>query len=43
MRLTISKVMSPIHLMLTSKASLPRPKYPGLFTERKLDEADSDA
>ncbi|WOG90564.1 hypothetical protein DCAR_0309808 [Daucus carota subsp. sativus] len=31
--------MSSVLVMLTSKVSLPQPKQPGFFTERKLDEA----
>ncbi|WOG90563.1 hypothetical protein DCAR_0309807 [Daucus carota subsp. sativus] len=32
--------MSSVLMMLTSKASLPQPKQPGFFTERRLDETD---
>ncbi|KAL1821997.1 hypothetical protein ACET3Z_008775 [Daucus carota] len=32
--------MSSVLMMLTSKASLPQPKQPGFFTERRLDERD---
>ncbi|KAL8106695.1 hypothetical protein AgCh_023444 [Apium graveolens] len=33
--------MSSVLMMLTSKVTLPHPKQPGFFTERKHDEADT--
>ena len=33
--------MSSVMKMLTSNITLPRPKQPGFFTERKLEEADT--
>ena len=33
--------MSSVLMMLTGKATLPHPKQPGFFNERKLDEADT--
>ncbi|KAL8106693.1 hypothetical protein AgCh_023442 [Apium graveolens] len=33
--------MSSVLMMLTSKVTLPQPKQPGFFTERKHDEADT--
>ncbi|KAL8128377.1 hypothetical protein AgCh_015099 [Apium graveolens] len=35
--------MSSVLMMLTSKVSLPQPKQPGFFTERKLDETYSSS